>query len=292
MTTAAAALRALIARPLPSTIPLALDPLSAKLAEEAGFEGLYLGGGTLGYLTTSTEAALPLSTICDVAVSMRAASNLPIILDGQCGWGDPMHLDYTIRLCEAAGVAGIEIEDQLQPKRVHHHIGLEHMVPAEVMVEKVRAAAAARRDPDFVIIARTNALRGASPQGLDEALRRAEAYRAAGADMLLILPQRPEEARAIGDRIEGPLFYMTPGGGLDTVGMTRQELADLGYRLVVDGVTPFYAHLAAMRRCYAAMTRWEADPTVRQDYAGETERLHRTIGLERLLEIERRTVEK
>ena len=290
MTTAAAALRALIEQPLPPTLPLVLDPLSAKLAEQAGFEGIYLGGGTLGYMMTSTEAALPLTTMCHLATNIRAASPLPMVLDGQCGWGDPMHVDYTMRMAEAAGVAGIEIEDQLQPKRAHHHIGIEHLIPTHMMTEKIRIAREVRRDEDFVIVARTNACRGR--EGLDEALRRGEAFRAAGADMLLLLPKTPEQARAIGERIEGPLFYMTPGGGLPSIGMTREELAKLGYRLVVDATTPFYAHYHALRRAYEAIARGEPDPTVNgSDYSKETEHVHRTIGLGRLLEIERRTVE-
>lgn len=290
MTTAAAELRALIARPLPPTIPLVMDPLSARLAEDAGFEGFYLGGGTLGYTTTSTEAALPLPTMCHLATAIRAATPRPMILDGQCGWGDPMHMDYTIRMVEASGVAGIEIEDQLQPKRVHHHVGIEHLIPLEMMVDKIRVAVEARRDPDFVVIARTNALRG--PGGLDEALRRAEAFRKAGADMLLLLPKVPEDARAAGERIEGPLFYMTGGWDLPGIGMTPSELADLGYRLVIDAVTPFYARVSATRRAYEALAGWRADPTLNGDYLTESDHVHRVIGLDRLLEIERRTVEK
>jgi len=212
-----------------------------------------------------------------------------MIVDGQCGWGDPMHMDYTIRMVEASGLAGIEIEDQLQPKRVHHHVGIEHLIPLEMMVEKIRVAVEARRDPDFVIIARTNALRG--PEGLDEALRRAEAFRAAGADMLLLLPKTPEDARAVGERIEGPLFYMTGGWDLAGIGMTPSELADLGYRLVIDAITPFYARFSAMRRAYVAMAQWQSDPILNGDYRAESEHVHRVIDLDRLLKIERRTVE-
>ncbi|MBF9032686.1 methylisocitrate lyase [Rhodobacterales bacterium HKCCE2091] len=288
--TPAAALRALIARPTPPVIPLVMDPLSAKLAEAAGFEGLYLGGGTLGYTMVSTEAALPLPTMCHLATAIRAATPLPMILDGQCGWGDPMHMDYTIRLVEASGLAGIEIEDQLQPKRVHHHVGTEHLVPLDLMVEKIRVAVEARRDADFVIVARTNALRG--PGGLDEALRRAEAYRAAGADMLLLLPRTPEDARAVGERVDAPLFYMTGGWDLPGIGMTPSELHDLGYRLIIDAITPFYARFRATRLAYEALAGWQVDPTFGGDFATETGILHDVIGLDRLLEIERRTVER
>jgi 2-methylisocitrate lyase-like PEP mutase family enzyme len=164
--TPAAALRRLIARDAPTLVPLVLDPISAKLAHAAGFEALYLGGGMMGYVKTSTEAHLSLTQMAQAGLEIRAASSLPLILDGQCGWGDPMHLQHTISMAEAAGFAAIEIEDQLMPKRAHHHVNLEHLIPTELMVEKIRVAVQTRRDPDFVIIGRTNACR---TDGLDEA---------------------------------------------------------------------------------------------------------------------------
>jgi methylisocitrate lyase len=185
-------------------------------------------------------------------------------------------------------VAGIEIEDQLMPKRAHHHIGIEHLVPTELMVAKIATAVATRRDPDFLIIGRTNACR---TDGLDAALRRAEAYRRAGADMLLLLPKTPEEARAIGERIEGPLFYMMLGG-IGSIGMSLPELGRLGYRLVVDALTPFFAQARALRLAYLALARGETDPTLRDGLRAESEHVHAAIGLEDMLEIERRTVEK
>jgi len=287
MPSAAAHLRHLITRDLPTVVPLVLDPLSAVLAERAGFQALYLGGGTLGYVKTGTEAHLSLTQMTQAALEIRAASALPLILDGQCGWGDPMHLHHTIRMVEAAGVAAIEIEDQLMPKRAHHHVGVEHLVPTELMVEKIKVALAARRDPDFMIIARTNACR---THDLDEAVRRAEAYRRAGADMLLVLPKTPEQARAIGERVEGPLFYMMLPG-VASMGMSLPELGRLGYRIVNDAVTPFYARQRALRLSYEALAQGRPDPTVGALYADETALVHEAIGLEELLAIERRTVE-
>jgi 2-methylisocitrate lyase-like PEP mutase family enzyme len=286
--TAAAKLREILSRDRPTVVPLVLDPISAKLAEAAGFDALYLGGGTLGYVKTGTEANLSLTQMAQTGIEIRAASLLPLILDGQCGWGDPAHLHHTIAMAEAAGFAAIEIEDQLMPKRVHHHIGIEHLIPADLMVEKVRQAVAARRDPDFVIIARTNACR---TDDLDEALRRAEAYRRAGADMLLILPKHAEQARAIGERIEGPLLYMMLGGPT-SIGMSIDELGQLGYKIVLDALTPFFARQRALRLCYEALAKGLPDPTVGQAFVEEADLTHATIGLDTLLEIERQTVER
>src|SRR5499426_3680920 len=135
----------------------------ARLAEEAGFKPVYMSGG----------------------------------------WGDPMHVQRTIALSEAAGFAAIEIEDQLLPRRVEHHVGVEHLVPTEFMVEKVKAAVAARTDPDFVIVARTNARR---LSGLDEALRRGEAFKRAGADMIFVFTRTAEEMRILGAPTALPSF--------------------------------------------------------------------------------------
>src|SRR5215470_3225893 len=99
---------------------------------------------------------------------------------GICGWGASMHVGVSLKTAEAAGFCASEIEDQLLPKRAHHHVGIEHMIPQELMVAKVREAVRARKNPEFVIIARTNGVRSSN---MHDALRRAEAYREAGADM-------------------------------------------------------------------------------------------------------------
>ena len=153
--------------------PVALNPIMARLAEEAGFKAVYLSGGSLGWLKCVTEANLKLPELpelADVAVDMRAACDLPVILDGGAGWGDPVHMHRTIALAQAAGFDAIEIEDQVLPRRVHHHIGVEHLVPTEFIVARIREAIAARTDPDLLIIGRTNSLRLFD---MDDALRRA-----------------------------------------------------------------------------------------------------------------------
>jgi 2-methylisocitrate lyase-like PEP mutase family enzyme len=214
---------------------------------------------------------------------------LPLILDGACGWGDPMHMHHTIRMAEAAGFAAIEVEDQLLPKRAHHHIGIEHIIPLDLMLAKVRECLAARRSRDFLIIARTNAARS---EGLDEALRRGEAMHKAGADILLVLPGKPDHIGIIAERLPAPLMFMMSGARLTSSGLTMPEWGDLGYRLFVDASTPFMAMHHALRDCYAAMARGEPDPLIGSDTRGEQRVVHETIGLEAMLAIEKRTVER
>jgi 2-methylisocitrate lyase-like PEP mutase family enzyme len=276
--------------PLPVTAPLVLNPLMARLAEAAGFNAGYLGGGSSGYQKVVLEANLNLTEMCQTAIEIGAVSSLPLIFDAACGFGDPMHMHRTIGMSEAAGFAAIEIEDQLVPKRAHHHIGIEHMIPIELMVAKVGEAVAVRRSPDFLIVARTNAMRASSP---DDAYRRGEAYREAGADVLLLsAAHKPEQLRAIGERLGGPLMYLAARGGLAGTGMTLQELGDLGYRIVADPGTPLLAAYAAWKKVYAEMADgFGAGAPATQDWSALERDMFGVIGLEKLLEVERRTVE-
>ncbi|MBM3492029.1 MAG: isocitrate lyase/PEP mutase family protein [Alphaproteobacteria bacterium] len=270
--------------------PLVLNPLMAKLAERAGFPALYLGGGSTGYSKVVLEANLNISELCQAGLDIKAVCPLPLILDGACGFGDPMHQHRTIGMAEAAGFAAIEIEDQILPKRAHHHVGIEHMVSAELMAAKVREAAAARRSRDFLIVARTNAVR---QTGMDDALRRLEAYRRAGADVLLAIARTPEEARHLGERLGPPLMHLTAAGGLAGFGIGPAEMAGYGYRIIADATTPFLAAYDGMARCYAALAAGFAD---RGHDAGRLKALDQdmkaAIGLDAMLRIEKATVER
>lgn len=283
-----ASLRQMVQTPEGVFAPLVLNALMARLAETSGFRAGYLGGGALGFLNAATEANLTLTQAVHAGLEIRSESRLPLILDGTCGWGDPMHVRHTVRTAEAAGFAAIEIEDQLLPKRAHHHIGVEHLVPAELMTAKIAEAVAARANPDFLIIARTNAARVV---GLDEALRRAEAFHRIGADILLVMPRQLDELPAIAARLPKPLMFMLPTAGIAAIGMSRSDLAGLGFTLVVDPATPILAMYAALRNCYTALAEGRVDPTVGTDGVSEEHQILRTIDLEALLDIERRTVE-
>lgn len=282
-------LRARIEEPLPVTAPLVLNPLMARMVEAAGFAAGYLGGGATGYQKAALEANLNLTEMCQAAMDIRAVSTLPLILDGACGYGDPMHMHRTIGMAEAAGFAAIEIEDQLMPKRAHHHVGLEHMIPAELMAAKIREAVAARRSRDFLIIGRTNAVRAST---LDDALRRGEAYRAAGADVLLLsMTRTPEQLRAIAERLGGPLMYLTGRGGLAALGMTLKELGALGYRIVADPSTPLWAAYAAWKQVYADLAVDFGARAPQADWSAVEREVLAVIDIEKLLAVERATVE-
>ena len=283
-------LRARLHDPLPVTAPLVLNPLMARMAEAAGFSAGYLGGGATGYQKVALEANLNLTEMCQAAVDIRAVSSLPLILDGACGYGDPMHMHRTIGMAEAAGFAAIEIEDQLVPKRAHHHVGIEHMIPLELMAAKLRESVAARRDRDFLIIGRTNAMRAST---LDDALRRGEAYRRAGADVVLLsMAHTAEQLRTIAERLGGPLMYLTGRGGLAALGMTLKDLGALGYRIVADPSTPLWAAYAAWKKVYAELAEDFGSRAPTSDWTAVEDEVLGVIDIEKLLAVERATVEK
>jgi methylisocitrate lyase len=268
--------------------PVALNPIMARLAEETGFKAVYLSGGSLGWVKCITEANLSLSELAEVAVDMRAACKLPIVLDAGGGWGDPVHVHRTIALAEAAGFAAIEIEDQLLPRRVEHHVGIDHLVPTEFMLKKLEEALAARTDPALMIIARTNARRVG---GLDEALRRSEAFHKAGADMIFCYTRNAEEMRKVGERLPPPLMMFAPPDGFSTFGLSQRDCAALGYRLAASSGTAFAAMYKAVRQSYLSLAQDKMDPFLGPGGADQQMKAAQdTCGLDRLLEIERRTM--
>lgn len=288
--TAAQTLRRLIAGERALIAPAVFNPLSAKLAERAGFEMLYLGGGTAGYMNCCLEANLNITQLCQLGVDIRAVTSLPLILDGAAGFGDPMHMHHTIGMSEAAGFAAIEIEDQILPKRAHHHVGKEHMVPLELMAAKVREAVKARRDPDFVIIARTNGIRG--PGGIDDAITRARAYREAGADMLYFSVRSADEARRIAKALPPPFMSGLSGHGDKFAGLTLAEAGQLGFRILASSISALAFH-RALKQSYECLARGVPDPLLTgTTHKNEQHALHDTIDMERMLAVERETVEK
>src|SRR3984893_4788176 len=260
----------------------------ARLAREAGFKAVYLSGGSLGWYKCNTEANITLPEMASLALDMRAACPLPIVLDAGGGWGDPMHVHRTIALAQAAGFAAIEIEDQLLPRRVEHHVGIEHLVPTEFMVEKVKAAVAARTDPDVIIVARTNARR---LHGLDEAMRRGEAFKKAGADMVFVFTRNAEEMRTVAERVAPPLMTFAPADGFADFPLKERDLAALGYRLAASSGTAFAAMVKAVRQSYQCLAEGRMDPFLGPGGADtEMKAAQDTCGLDRLVQIERRTM--
>ena len=278
-------LREMLASPQLTLAPLVFNAMSALLAQRAGFGAAYVGGAALGYFRGATEAALGQHDFVEVGLEIRIASKIPLIMDGGCGWGDPVHMRRVVRMAEAAGYNAIEIEDQVVPKRVHHHIGVEHLVPMEVMSAKIAEAARMRTNPDFLIIARTNAVR----TDMDDALRRCDAYARAGADVLFPLASQPDDLRTLGTRTSLPLMLMVhPHQSFEQMGLTHNELVELNYRLLVDGITPFADLYHALAESYERLQFSIPNAAAVTSAMNSANEL---VDLSDMLDVERRTTE-
>ena len=191
-------LRELLARPEPLVAPGAYDALSARLVEQAGFDVVYMTGfGTTASLAGRPDVGLLTGTeMVDNARRIAAAVDVPVIADADTGYGNAINVVRTVQAYEQAGVAGIHLEDQVMPKKCGHMSG-KAVIPADEMAGKIRAAVEARRDPDFLLIARTDA---AAVEGLAAAIDRGRAYADAGADVLFVEAPTSEDDIAQGRR--------------------------------------------------------------------------------------------
>jgi len=266
-------------------VPLVFDALTALMCRRAGFAAGYVGGAALGYLRGVTEAALTPHDFVEVGLEIRAQSDLALIMDAGCGWGDPMHIHRVVKVALTAGYDAIELEDQVAPKRAHHHIGIEHLVSVETMTAKIREAVRARGEAPLLIIARTNAVK----INIDDAVQRCDAYAGAGADVLFPIAYRPEDLAYLGKRAPSPLMQMVhPGASFTKMGLTHQELTALNYRLLVDGITPFSALYHALAHCYEHL---RSDTTEEATIIAAMKGANDLVGLDTLLKIERETTE-
>jgi 2-methylisocitrate lyase-like PEP mutase family enzyme len=228
--------------------PGVFDGISAKIADQMGFEALYM----TGYGTVASHLGLPdagIATYTDMVgrVGVIAkATQTPLIADGDTGYGGLLNVQHTVRGYEAAGAVAIQLEDQEFPKKCGHMLG-RRVVPIDDMVDKIKVATSSRDDRNFLIIARTDAR---TTLGLDEALRRADAYAKAGADILFVeSPESIEEMRTIGRTFDRPLVANMVEGGRTPV-VDKKTLEELGYAIAIFPAVGFLAAGEALRQVY------------------------------------------
>jgi 2-methylisocitrate lyase-like PEP mutase family enzyme len=228
--TQAARMRELLRRDGMVVAPGAYDCITARLIERAGFEAVYMtGAGTAATLGYPDFGLVTMSEMVANAGRIAAAVDLPVIADADTGYGNELNVVRTVREYETAGAAGIHIEDQGFPKKCGH-LEDKEIVPREDWVAKIRAAASARRSADFLVIARTDARAVA---GLDEAVARANAALAAGADMAFVeAPQTMEEVAAVPRLVKGPCLLNVVRGG-KTPDLDLGEAERIGYKLAI-----------------------------------------------------------
>jgi len=249
-------LRELLATGPAVMAPGVVDALYARLVAQHGFEALYMTGAG----TSATRLGMPdvglltMTEMVDNAARIAAVSELPVIADCDNGYGGPLNVRRAVQEYERAGVAAIHLEDQVLPKRCGHLAGKQLVSPAE-MAAKVRAAADARRDADFLLIARTDAL---AVEGLERALERAALYAEAGADLLFVEAPGPAEVGAIPGRLPRPAVYNMATSG-KTPFLNRTEIGGLGYRLIL---YPNWLLLAAIQAAGSVLETLRRDGTV------------------------------
>jgi 2-methylisocitrate lyase-like PEP mutase family enzyme len=235
-------------------LPGVYDGISAKMAASVGFEALYMTGyGTVASALGVPDAGLATFTeMLDRVRCIAGATALPFIADGDTGYGGLLNVDRTVRAYAAAGAAGIQLEDQEMPKKCGH---TEHrrVIPYDEAVRKIQVAVDSRPDADFLIVARTDARYS---EGLDEALRRAEGFLNAGADILFVeSPESPEELRRIGETFRGAALLANMVEGGRTPFLSAQELEGLGFKIALFPGTGFLTAAQALREGYAHLQR-------------------------------------
>ncbi len=266
--------------------PGAFDPLAARLVEEAGFPAVYMTGfGTSAALLGRPDVGLlTMTEMADNAGRIAACVDIPVIADADTGYGNPLNVIRTVGAYEAAGVAGLHIEDQVAPKKCGHMEG-KQVIAAHEMAQKVRAAVEARTNPDFVIIARTDAR---AVEGLDRALERAALYREAGADVLFIeAVVTEEEAAAAARAFPGvPLLFNWAEGG-KTPPISLPRLRELGYQIVIFPISTLLSATAAMRAILHEIAETGTPAAVLRDLPSFGEFVD-FIGLPEVREVEQR----
>ena len=257
-------LREMLRRPGIVVAPGAYDGFSARLIEAAGFSAVYMtGAGTAA--SHLGQPDLGLATLTEMATHARHLAtcvSLPLIADADTGYGNAMNVVRTVREYERAGVAGLHIEDQVAPKKCGHIAG-KQVIPTAEFCDKIRAAAEYRTDPDFVIIARTDAR---AVTGLEDAIERGNRYAEAGADVVFIeAPQTEDEIQRIAREVKAPLLANMVGGG-KTPAVKISELERLGFKIVIFPAVCMAAAVPAMERALNLLkereTDWHAGPVL------------------------------
>lgn len=211
------------------------DAFGARMVEQAGFEAVYMtGNGVSASLLGRPDVGLiDLTLFAQHAHRAAACVEIPLICDADTGYGNAVNVRHTVREFEAAGVAAIHIEDQVAPKRCGHMPGSRPVIEFTEAAKKIEAAVAARSDPDFIIIARTDSAAG---HGLDEAIRRVQAFRKAGADVLFVelktSPTILEDMQRVTSSVDGPCLVNIDGGG-KLGALSAPEIEKLGFRIAI-----------------------------------------------------------
>lgn len=283
-------LRELLQRREKLIIPGAYDALSARIIKGLGFETLYLGGYTTGAHLTTTEPLMTLTEQIEVASWIVRAVDIPLIVDGDAGFGDVLHTIRTVEEFEYAGVAGIHLEDQVFPKRVSYHKGLEHIIPLEDFEEKIHYALSARQDPNFIIIGRTDAAR-AVEGSYEELVRRSRALIKLGVDVLMPFPSSNppmDMVRRFRKDVTDDIPMLILGGPE----YPTEEYWNMGYNMVIYHLIGLFAATQTVQGVFKSIKENHRMPLSVEEYAAARAIVEGAISLSDYWTIEEKTIEK
>ncbi|BFK86115.1 isocitrate lyase/PEP mutase family protein [Pseudoflavonifractor gallinarum] len=241
--------------------PGAHDMLTAKIIGRLGFDAVYMTGygQSASHLGKPDVGLMTMSEMVARAANMVECAGVPVIADADTGFGNAVNVMRTVREYEKAGVAVIQLEDQVMPKKCGHMVGRE-VIPMEEMVGKIKAAVDARVDPNFMIMARTDAR---TVHGIDAALERAHAYKEAGTDILFVeSPESEEEMRRINEELPGCLTLANMVEGGRTPMFKNAQLSEFGYNLIIYPTASVYVTTKAMVDLWEGMRRDDTTETL------------------------------
>lgn len=255
-------------------MPGCFNACTARLIEQAGFKAIYISGAAVAgnFIGVPDIGLTTMTEVLENARNIVQVTTIPAICDADTGFGNAINMRRTVREFESAGVAGIQIEDQVMPKKCGHTEG-KQLISKEEMVQKIKAAVDARQDPDFILVVRTDAI---AVTGLDDAIDRAIAYQEAGGDIIFVeAPRTVEEMRKITTMIKGyHLANMVEGGGKTPI-LPLKELKEIGYKVVIYPASIWMASIKAAQ---------EVLKILKED--GTTSRFaHRMVSFQEMFEV-------
>jgi 2-methylisocitrate lyase-like PEP mutase family enzyme len=263
-------LRGLLERREPTLLPGAANALAARIIEDLGYKAVYVSGAgvTNTFLGVPDIGLISLTELASHVSAIRDAVSLPLIVDADTGFGNPINVAHTIQVIERSGANAIQLEDQIFPKRCGHFAGKSVISTAE-MVQKVHAAVDSRRDKDFVIVARTDAI---AAHGFNDAMDRAAAYIEAGADVTFVeAPKTVEQMSKIAKQLGVPQIVNIVVGGLTPM-LDMNELAKMGFSLILYANAALQASIAGMQTVLGHLKAHGSLDAVSEHLAGFEER--------------------
>lgn len=272
--------------------PGCYDALSAKIIENLGFKCAYLGGYAIGAVLGTTEPVSTLNDTVCLASYITSRINIPLIVDGNAGFGDAAHAMRAVREFERAGVAAIHIEDQVFPKRAHYHAGKKYVIPEDEMIEKIRFCIKARNDDNFHIIGRSDARDAENAGGIEEAIKRVNAYVEAGATVGMpystTIPSLEEAEHSV-KSIDAPVLFVHSEGKIGYPTPTVSQYESIGAKIVIYNLSALMQAAKATKNVYTTLMKTGSTGTELNDMAEVRKYVEDSIGLPALYKIEEDT---